>query len=146
MKIKEKMVELKDRSIDFVKEHKGEIITAGLIFAAEMTFYCIGRRDGKIERDRDWQKELDGKVIVNDDMMGSLLTEADKYYDDGKRIRRYFDMYVTNDGVPDDDTVKVTDLGKIGDEMIDLYKDKLDISNEQVTHMMIITDPETGKQ
>ena len=74
-----------------------------------------------------------------------LLTEADKYYDDGKRIRRYFDMYVTNDGVLDDDTVKVTDLGKIGGKMIDLYKEKKDISNERVTHMMIITDPETGK-
>ena len=54
-------------------------------------------------------------------------------------------MYVSNDGVQDDNTTKVTDLGKIGDEMIDLYKDKLDISNERVTHMMIITDPETGK-
>lgn len=54
-------------------------------------------------------------------------------------------MYVTNDGASDDDTVKVTDLGKIGDDMVNLYKDKLDISNEQVTHMMIITDPETGK-
>ena len=143
MKIKDKMVELKDRSINFVKEHKGEIIVAGMIFAAEMTFYCIGRRDGKIERDRDWNKELDGKVIVNDDMMSRLLTEADKYYDYGKRTRRYFDMYVSNDGAPDDDTVKVTDLGKIGDEMIDLYKEKKDISNERVTHMMIITDPET---
>lgn len=145
MKIKEKMVELKDKSINFVKEHKGEIIVAGMIFAADMTFYCVGRRDGRIERDRDWQKELDGKVIVNDDMMGSLLTEADKYYGDGTRTRRYFDMYVSNDGVQDDNTTKVTDLGKIGDEMIDLYKDKLDISNELVTHMMIITDPETGK-
>ena len=75
---------------------------------------------------------------------GRLLTEADKYYDDGKRTRRYFDMYVSNDGVQDDDTVKVTDLGKIGGKMIDLYKEKKDISNERVTHMMIITDPETG--
>ena len=33
---------------------------------------------------------------------------------------------------------------KIGDEMIDLYKEKKDISNERVTHMMIITDPKTG--
>ena len=145
MKIKEKMVELKDRSINFVKEHKYDIMVIGLYTAVDLAFYCVGRRDGKIERDRDWQKELDGKVIVNDDMMGSLLTEADKYYDDGKRIRRYFDMYVTNDGVPDDDTVKVTDLGKIGGKMIDLYKEKKDISNERVTHMMIITDPETGK-
>ena len=143
MKIKEKMVELKNRSVDFVKEHKEEIITAGLIFAAEMTFYCIGRRDGKIERDRDWQKELDGKVIVNDDMMGSFITEADKYYGDGTHTRRYFDMYVSNDDL-DDDTIKVTDLGKIGGEMIDLYKEKKDISNERVTHMMIITDPKTG--
>lgn len=145
MKIKEKMVELKDKSINFVKEHKYDIMLVGLYTAVDLVFYSIGRRDGKIERDRDWQKGLDGKVIVNDDMMGSLLTEADKYYDDGKRTRRYFDMYVTNDDVPDDDTTKVTDLGKIGDEMIDLYKDKLDISNERVTHMMIITDPETGK-
>lgn len=96
-----------------------------------------------IERDRDWKKELDGKVIVNDDMIGRLLTEADKYYNDGKCTIRYFDMYVSNDGVPDDDTVKVTDLGKIGGKMIDLYKEKKDISNELVTHMMIITDPET---
>ena len=144
MKIKEKMVELKDRSINFVKEHKYDIMVIGLYTAVDLALYYVGRRDGKIERDRDWQKELDGKVIVNDDMMGSLLTEADKYYDDGKRTRRYFDMYVSNDGVPDDDTVKVTDLGKIGDEMIDLYKEKKDISNERVTHMMIITDPETG--
>ena len=145
MKIKEKMVELKDQGINFVKEHKYDIMVIGLYTAVDLALYCVGRRDGKIERDRDWQKELDGKVIVNDDMMGSFLTEADKYYDDGKRTRRYFDMYVSNDGVPDDDTVKVTDLGKIGGEMIDLYKEKLDISNEQVTHMMIITDPETGK-
>ena len=144
MKIKEKMVELKDRSINFVKEHKYDIMVIGLYTAVDLALYYVGRRDGKIERDRDWQKELDGKVIVNDDMMSSLLTEADKYYDDGKRTRRYFDMYVSNDGVPDDDTVKVTDLGKIGDEMIDLYKEKKDISNERVTHMMIITDPETG--
>lgn len=144
MKIKEKMVELKDRSINFVKEHKYDIMVIGLYTAVDLAFYCVGRRDGRIERDRDWQKELNGKVIVNDDMMGSLLTEADKYYDDGKRTRRYFDMYVSNDGVSDDDTVKVTDLGKIGDEMIDLYKEKKDISNERVTHMMIITDPETG--
>ena len=145
MKIKEKMVELKDRSINFVKEHKYDIMVIGLYTAVDLAFYCVGRRDGKIERDRDWQKELDGKVIVNDDMMSSLLTEAHKYYDDGKRTRRYFDMYVSNDGVPDDDTVKVTDLGKIGGEMIDLYKEKKDISDERVTHMMIITDPETGK-
>ena len=145
MKIKEKMVELKDRSINFVKEHKYDIMVIGLYTAVDLAFYCVGRRDGRIERDRDWQKELYGKVIVNDDMMSSLLTEADKYYDDGKRIRRYFDMYVTNDGVLDDDTVKVTDLGKIGGKMIDLYKEKKDISNERVTHMMIITDPETGK-
>ena len=144
MKIKEKMVELKDRSINFVKEHKYDIMVIGLYTAVDLVFYCVGRRDGRIERDRDWQKELDGKVIVNDDMMSSLLTEADKYYDDGKRIRRYFDMYVTNDGVLDDDTVKVTDLGKIGGKMIDLYKEKKDISNERVTHMMIITDPKTG--
>lgn len=144
MKIKEKMVELKDRSINFVKEHKYDIMVIGLYTAVDLAFYCVGRRDGRIERDRDWQKELDGKVIVNDDMIGGLLTKADKYYDDGKRIRRYFDMYVTNDGGQDDDTVKVTDLGKIGDKMIDLYKDKKDISNERVTHMMIITDPETG--
>ena len=145
MKIKEKMVELKDRSINFVKEHKYDIMVIGLCTAVDLAFYYVGRRDGRTKRDRDWQKELDGKVIVNDDMMGSLLTEADKYYDDGKRTRRYFDMYVSNDGVPDDDTVKVTDLGKIGGEMIDLYKEKKDISDERVTHMMIITDPETGK-
>lgn len=145
MKIKEKMVELKDRSINFVKEHKYDIMVIGLYTAVDLAFYCAGRRDGRTKRDRDWQKELDGKVIVNDDMMGSLLTEAHKYYDDGKRTRRYFDMYVSNDGVPDDDTVKVTDLGKIGGEMIDLYKEKKDISDERVTHMMIITDPETGK-
>lgn len=144
MKIKEKMVELKNGSVDFVKEHKDEIITAGLIFAAEMTFYCIGRRDGKIERDKDWQKELDGKVVIGDDMIGSLLTEADKYYGDGTRTRRYFDMYVTNDDTSDD-AIKVTDLGKIGDDMVNLYKEKKDISDERVTHMMIITDPETGK-
>lgn len=144
MKIKEKMVELKDKSINFVKEHKYDIMVIGLYAAVDLAFYSIGRRDGRIERDRDWQKELDGKVIVNDGMMGNLLTEADHYYGDGTRTRRYFDMYVTNDDVSDD-TTKVTDLGKIGDEMIDLYKDKLDISNEQVTHMMIITDPETGK-
>ena len=145
MKIKEKMVELKDKSIEFIKDHEVQIKSAAITIGVTAAIYCIGRKDGRIERDRDWQKELDGKVIVNDDMMGSLLTEADKYYDDGKRTRRYFDMYVTNDDVPDDDTTKVTDLGKIGDEMIDLYKDKLDISNERVTHMMIITDPETGK-
>ena len=145
MKIKQKMVELKDQSINFVKEHKYDIMVIGLYTAVDLAFYCVGRRDGRIERNRDWQKELDGKVIVNDDMMSSLLTEADKYYDDGKRIRRYFDMYVANDGVLDGDTVKVTDLGKIGGKMIDLYKEKKDISNEQVTHMMIITDPETGK-
>ena len=116
----------------------------GLYTAVDLALYCVGRRDGRIERDRDWQKELDGKVIVNDNMIGGLLTEADKYYDDGKRTRRYFDMYVSNDGVPDYDTVKVTDLGKISGKMIDLYKDKKDISNERVTHMMIITDPETG--
>lgn len=144
MKIKEKMVELKDKSINFVKEHKYDIMVIGLYTAVDLAFYCVGRRDGSIERDRDWQKELDGKVIVNDGMMGNLLTEADHYYGDGTRTRRYFDMYVTNDDVSDD-TTKVTDLGKIGDEMIDLYKDKLDISNERVTHMMIITDPETGK-
>lgn len=144
MKIKEKMVELKDKSINFVKEHKYDIMVIGLYTAVDLAFYCVGRRDGRIERDRDWQKELDGKVIVNDGMMGNLLTEADHYYGDGTRARRYFDMYVTNDDVSDD-TTKVTDLGKIGDEMIDLYKDKLDISNERVTHMMIITDPETGK-
>ena len=144
MKIKEKMVELKDRGVNFVKEHKYDIMVIGLYTAADLAFYCVGRRDGRIERDRDWQKELDGKVIVNDDMIGNLLTEADKYYGDGTRTRRYFDMYVSNGGVPDDDTVKVTDLGKIGDEMIDLYKEKKDISNERVTHMMIITDPETG--
>lgn len=145
MKIKEKMVELKNKGINFVKEHKYDIMVIGLYTAVDLAFYCVGRRDGKIERDRDWQKELDGKVIVNDDMIGSLLTEADKYYDDRKRTRRYFDMYLTDDGVPDDNTVKVTDLGKIGGEMIDLYKEKKDISNERVTHMMIITDPETGK-
>ena len=144
MKIKDKMVELKDRSINFVKEHKYDIMVIGLYTAVDLAFYCVGRRDGRIKRDRDWQKELDGKVIVNDDMIGGLLTEADKYYDDGKRTRRYFDMYVSNDGVPDDDTVKVTDLGKIGVKMIDLFKEKKDISNERVTHMMIITDPETG--
>ena len=144
MKIKEKMVELKDKSINFVKEHKYDIMVIGLYTAVDLAFYCVGRRDGRIERDRDWQKELDGKVIVNDDMMGSFLTEADKYYDDGKRTRRYFDMYVTNDGVPDDDIVKVTDLGKIGGEMIERNREKKDISNERVTHMMIITDPETG--
>lgn len=144
MKIKEKMVELKDRSINFVKEHKYDIMVIGLYTAVDLAFYCVGRRDGRIERDRDWQKELDGKVIVNDDMIGVLLTEADKYYDDGKRTRRYFDMYVSNDGTTDDDTVKVTDLGKIGGEMINLFKEKKDISNERVTHMMIITDPETG--
>lgn len=116
----------------------------GLYTAVDLAFYCVGRRDGKIERDRDWQKELDGKVVIGDDMMGSLLTEADKYYGDGTRTRRYFDMYVTNDDASDD-AIKVTDLGKIGDEMIDLYKEKKDISNERVTHMMIITDPETGK-
>ena len=144
MKIKDKMVELKDRSINFVKEHKYDIMVIGLYTAVDLALYCVGRRDEKIERDRDWQKELDGKVIVDDDMMVCLLTEADKYYDDGKRTRRYFDMYVSNDGVPDDDTVKVTDLGKIGVKMIDLCKEKKDISNERVTHMMIITDPETG--
>nr|DAE42456.1 MAG TPA: hypothetical protein [Caudoviricetes sp.] len=144
MKIKEKMVELKDKSINFVKEHKYDIMVIGLYTAVDLAFYCVGRRDGRIERDRDWQKELDGKVIVNDGMMGNLLTEADHYYGDGTRARRYFDMYVTNDDVSDD-TVKVTDLGKIGGEMVDIYKDKLDISNERVTHMMIITDPETGK-
>lgn len=138
------MVELKDRSINFVKEHKYDIMVIGLYTAVDLAFYCVGRRDGRIERDRDWQKELDGKVIVNDDMVGDFITEADKYYDDGKRTRRYFDMYVSNDSVQDDDTVKVTDLGKIGCEMIDLYKEKKDISNERVTHMMIITDPETG--
>ena len=144
MKIKEKMVELKDRSINFIKEHKYDIMVIGLYTTVDLVLYYVGRRDGRTKCDRDWQKELDGKVIVNDDMMGSLLTEADKYYDDGKRTRRYFDMYVTNDIVPDDDTVKVTDLGKIGGEMIDLYKEKKDISNERVTHMMIITDPKTG--
>lgn len=144
MKIKEKMVELKDWSINFVKEHKYDIMVIGLGTAVDLALYCVGRRDGKIERDRDWQKELDGKVIVNDNMMGILFTEANKYYDNGKRTRRCFDMYVSNDGVPDDDTVKVTDLGKIGGEMIDLFKEKKDISNELVTHMMIITDPETG--
>lgn len=144
MKIKEKMVELKDRGINFVKEHKYDIMVIGLYTTVDLAFYCVGRRDGRIERDRDWQKELDGKVIVNDDMIGGLLTEADKYYDNGKRTKRYFDMYVSNDGVQNDDTVKVIDLGKIGGEMIDLYKDKKDISNELVTHMMIITDPETG--
>lgn len=145
MKIKEKMVELKDRSINFVKEHKYDIMVIGLYTAVDLAFYCVGRRDGKIERDRDWKKELDGKVIVNDNMMGNFLTEADKYYDDGKRTRRYFDMYATNDDVLDDDTIKVTDLGKIGGKMVDLYKEKKDISDERVTHMMIITDPETGK-
>lgn len=143
MKIKEKMVELKNKSINFVKEHKYDIMVIGLYTAVDLAFYCVGRRDGKIERDRDWQKELDGKVVISDDMMGSLLTEADKYYGDGTRTRRYFDMYVTNDAASDD-VIKVTDLGKIGDDMVNLYKDKLDISNEQVTHMMIITDPETG--
>lgn len=145
MKIKEKMVELKDKSINFVKEHKYDIMVIGLYTAVDLAFYCVGRRDGRIERDRDWQKELDGKVVIGDDMMCGLLKEADKYYGDGTRTRRYFDMYVTNDRASDDDTVKVTDLGKIGDDMVNLYKDKLDISNEQVTHMMIITDPETGK-
>lgn len=143
MKIKEKMVELKDKSINFVKEHKYDIMVIGLYTAVDLAFYCVGRRDGRIERDRDWQKELDGKVVVNDDMIGELLTEADKYYDDGKRARRYFDMYVTNDDASDD-AIKVTDLGKFGGEMIDLYKEKKDISNERVTHMMIITDPKTG--
>lgn len=143
MKIKEKMVELKDRSINFVKEHKYDIMVIGLYTAVDLALYCVGRRDGRIERDRDWQKELDGKVVIGDDMVGSFLTEADKYYDDGKRARRYFDMYVTKDDASDD-TIKVTDLGKIGDDMVNLYKDKLDISNEQVTHMMIVTDPETG--
>jgi hypothetical protein len=144
MKIKEKMVELKDKSINFVKEHKYDIMVIGLYTAVDLAFYCVGRRDGRIERDRDWQKELDGKVVVGNDMIGSLLTEADKYYGDGTRTRRYFDMYVTNDDASDD-AIKVTDLGKIGDDMINIYKDKLDISNEQVTHMMIVTDPETGK-
>lgn len=96
MKIKEKMVELKAKSINFVKEHKYDIMVIGLYTAVDLAFYCVGRRDGRIERDRDWQKELDGKVVI-------------------------------------------------GDDMVNLYKDKLDISNEQVTHMMIITDPETGK-
>lgn len=145
MKIKEKMVELKDKSINFVKEHKYDIMVIGLYTAVDLAFYCVGRRDGRIERDRDWQKELDGKVVIGDDMMCGLLKEADKYYGDGTRTRRYFDMYVTNDGASDDGTVKVTDLGKIGDDMVNLYKDKLDISNEQVTHMMIITDPGIGK-
>lgn len=144
MKIKEKMVELKDKSINFVKEHKYDIMVIGLYTAVDLAFYCVGRRDGKIERDRDWQKELDGKVVIGDNMIGNLITEADHYYGDGTRPRRYFDMYVTND-YASDDTIKVTDLGKFGDEMIDRCKDKLDISNEQVTHMMIITDPETGK-
>lgn len=143
MKIKEKMVELKDKSINFVKEHKYDIMVIGLYTAVDLAFYSIGRRDGRIERDRDWQKELDGKVVIGDDMIGRLLTKADKYYGDGTRVRRYFDMYVT-DNDASDDAIKVTDLGKIGDDMVNLYKDKLDISNEQVTHMMIITDPETG--
>lgn len=141
MKIKEKMVELKDRSINFVKEHKYDIMVIGLYTAVDLAFYCVGRRDGKIERDRDWNKELDGKVVIGDDMICRLLKEADEYYGDGTRTKRYFDMYVTDD----DDTIKVTDLGKIGGEMVDLYKEKKDISNERVTHMMIITDPETGK-
>lgn len=144
MKIKEKMVELKDKSINFVKEHKYDIMVIGLYTAVDLAFYSIGRRDGRIERDRDWQKELDGKVVINDDMMCEWMKNADHYYGDGTRERRYFDMYVTNDD-DHDDTIKVTDLGKIGDEMIGLYKDKLDISNEKVTHMMIMTDPDTGK-
>ena len=74
MKIKDKMVELKDRSINFVKEHKYDIMVIGLYTAVNLAFYCVGRRDGMTKRDRYWQKELDGKVIVNDDMMGSLLT------------------------------------------------------------------------
>lgn len=144
MKIKEKMVELKDKSINFVKEHKYDIMVIGLYTAVDLAFYSIGRRDGRIERDRDWSKELDGKVVIDDDMMCEWMKNADHYYGDGTRTRRYFDMYVTNDD-DHDDTIKVTDLGKIGDEMIGLYKDKLDISNEKVTHMMIMTDPETGK-
>lgn len=143
MKIKEKMVELKDRSVDFVKEHKDEIITAGLIFAAEMTFYCIGRRDGKIERDRDWDETLDGNVVVSNNMMCNLINHTADYYNNGDRNCRYFDMY-TVDGEPND-IIKVSDLGNVGSEMIDMCKEKKDISNERVTHMMIITDPETGK-
>lgn len=143
MKIKEKMVELKNRGVDFVKEHKGEIIAAGMIFAAEMTFYCIGRRDGKIERDRDWHETLDGNVVVSDDMMCDWINHTADYYRNGDRNCRYFDMY-TVDGEPAD-IIKVSDLGNVGREMIDIYKEKKDISDERVTHMMIITDPETGK-
>lgn len=144
MKIKEKMVELKNKGVGFIKEHEVEIKSAAIAIGTVGVIYLIGRRDGKIERDKDWHKELDGKVIVNDDMMGEWLTHADHYYGDGTRTRRYFDMIVT-DKDPGDDVTKVTDLGKIGDTMIDIYKDKLDISDERVTHMMIITDPETGK-
>lgn len=143
MKIKDKVVELKNRGIGFVKEHKGEIIGTGLLVAAELTFYCIGRRDGKIEQNKHWNEALDGTVVVGDDMMCEWIRNADEYYDNSKRNRRYFDMYTVDDDK--DDIIKVTDLGKIGDEMIDLYKDKIDISNEQVTHMVIITDPKTGK-
>ena len=144
MKIKEKMVELKNKGVRFIKEHEVEIKSAAIAIGTVGVIYLIGRRDGKIEADRHWGKELNGKVVVDDDMMGEWLTHADHYYGDGTRNRRYFDMFVT-DKAPDDDIIKVTDLGKIGDEMVGFYKDKLDISDEQVTHMMIITDPETGK-
>lgn len=143
MKIKDKMVELKNRGIEFAKEHKDEIIAAGMIFAAEMTFYCIGRRDGKIDRDRDWNETLDGNVIVSNDNMCDWIKHMEDYYGNGDRNFRYFGMS-TDDGKPDD-IVKVSDLGKISDDMIEAWKSKSDISNERVTHMIIITDPETGK-
>lgn len=142
MKIKEKMVELKNRSVDFVKEHKYDIMEIGLYAAINLAFYSIGRRDGKIERDRDWHETLDGNVVVSDDMMCDWINHTADYYNNGDRNCRYFDMY-TVDGEPYD-IIKVSDLGNVGSEMIDIYKEKKDISDERVTHMMIITDPETG--
>ena len=62
MNIKDKMVELKDRSINFVKEHKYDIMVIGLYTTVDLAFYCVGRRDGRTKRDRYWQKELDGYI------------------------------------------------------------------------------------
>ena len=44
MKIKEKMVELKNKSINFVKEHKYDIMVIGLYTGVDLAFYCVGRR------------------------------------------------------------------------------------------------------
>lgn len=150
MKIKDKMVELKDRGIGFVKEHKEDIILFGAVVATELAFYHMGRKDGIEARDRDWNEVLDGTAIVDDKDLGDWIRSADNYYRDGDayRERRTFSMETIKNGKDgaDDDITTVSDLGSFGAEMIRMWNEHgIDVSNEKVTHVYLESDPETGK-